>query len=71
MTALKLLSKFWKKFEMSLIKCEINLLLTWCPNCLISDVVNQATAFAATGTNLYDCMLLSCRVLVSEWIHPL
>ena len=38
---------------MLLIKCEINLILTWSVNCVISDDVNQGTAFVLTDTNLY------------------
>ena len=33
---LKYLSIFWRTFEMPLIKCRINLILTWSENCIIS-----------------------------------
>ena len=33
MVPLKYLSNFWKTFEMPLINCEINLILTWSANC--------------------------------------
>ena len=33
---LKYLSNFWKTLEMSLINCEINLILTWSGDCVIS-----------------------------------
>ena len=40
--------------EMSLINSEINLLLTWSSNCVISNAgANQATTFAITDTKRY------------------
>ena len=37
---------------MPLIKCEINVTLTWSGNCVISNAVaNQGTTFAITATN--------------------
>ena len=39
---------------MLLINCEINLILTWSANCVLSKTnANQATAFAITDTKLY------------------
>ena len=39
---------------MSLINCEINLILTWSTNCVISSVdANQTTKFAITDTRIY------------------
>ena len=39
---------------MSLINCEINLILTWFVNCVISNAAaNQATKFAITDTKPY------------------
>ena len=39
---------------MSLINCEINLILTWFANCVISSAAaNQAAIFAITDTKLY------------------
>ena len=47
----KYLSNFWKSLEMLLINCEINLVLTWSANCVISNATaNQATI---TDTKLY------------------
>ena len=37
MVPLKYLGIFWRKIEMSLINCEINLILTWSENCVITD----------------------------------
>ena len=43
MVALKYLSNFWKIIEMSLINCEVNLILTSSANCVIvyTDVANK------------------------------
>ena len=52
---LKHLSNFWRTLEMSLINCEINLILTWSTNCVIvfTNVANQNATFAITDTKLY------------------
>ena len=43
MVALKYLSNFWKIIEMSLINCEVNLILSSSANCVIvyTDVANK------------------------------
>ena len=40
---------------MSLINCEVELILDWSENCVImsTNVVNQNTTFTITKTNLY------------------
>ena len=40
---------------MPLINCEVNLILTWSPNCVIvsTNVANQGTTFTRTETKLY------------------
>ena len=48
---LKYLRNFWRTIEMSLINCEINLILTWSENCVISSATGT-TKFATTGTKL-------------------
>ena len=54
MIPLKQVSNFWRTLEISLIDCEINLILTWSANCVISDAAaNQVTTFAITDTNFY------------------
>ena len=55
MVPLKYLSNFWRTLEMSLINCEITLLLTWSASCAIvsTDVTNQNATFAITDTKLY------------------
>ena len=51
---LKYLSNFWSTLEMPLINCEINSILTWSTNCVISNAAaNQDTTFAITDTKLY------------------
>ena len=49
---LKYLSNFRRTLEMPLINCEINLVLTWSANCVISEC-NTVTTFAITDTKLY------------------
>ena len=52
MVPLKYLSNFWRTLEMPLINCEVNLILTWSSNCVITNS-NGAGTFAITDTNLY------------------
>ena len=49
---LKYLSKFWRTLEMSLINCEVNLILTWSKDCVITNSEGEAK-FAITETKLY------------------
>ena len=54
MVPLKYLSGFWRTLETPLINCEINLVLTWSTNCVISNTAaNQETAFAVTDKKLH------------------
>ena len=55
MVSLKLLSNFWGALEMSLIDCEIDLILTWYANCVIvyTDVAGQGAKFSITETDIY------------------
>ena len=50
--SLKQLSNFWRTLEMLLIDCEINLVLTWPKNCVVSSGTG-ATKFKLTDTKLY------------------
>ena len=52
MVPLKYLSNFWRTLEMSLITCEVNLILTWTSTCVITDSTGSRT-FAIEGTKLY------------------
>ena len=55
MVPLKFLSNFWKAFEMSLINCELNLILTWSANFVIvsTNNANQGATYAINETKLY------------------
>ena len=55
MVPLKYLSNFWRTLEMTLINCEINLILMWSSTCLIvsTGIVNQNATFEITDTRLY------------------
>ena len=55
MVPLEFLSNFWRNLEMSLINCEINLIVTWSRECVSASntVTNQTTTFAITDTKLY------------------
>ena len=52
MVPLKYLSNFWRTLEMSLINCEVNLILTWSSACVITNS-NGTGIFAITDTKLY------------------
>ena len=55
MVPLKYLSNFWRTLEMPLINCEVELILDWSANCIITSisVANQVPTFTITETNLY------------------
>ena len=55
MVLLKYLGKFWRTLEMTLINCEVNLILAWSSTCVLPAVgdANQTTTFAITDTKLY------------------
>ena len=55
MVPLKYLSNFWISLEMPLINCEVNLILTWSADCVITytNVANQVPTFPITEANLY------------------
>ena len=52
MVPLKYLSNFWRTLEMSLINCEVNLILTWSSTCVITNST-CAGRFTITDTKLY------------------
>ena len=49
---LKYFSNFWRTLEMPLINCEVNLILTWSKDCVITNSEGEAK-FAITETKLY------------------
>ena len=54
MVTLKYLSNFRRTLEITLINSEINLILTWSANCVISNATaNKATKFEMTDTKLF------------------
>ena len=54
MVPLKYLSNVWRTLRMSLINGEVDSIVTWSANCLVSHAdVNQATTFATFDTKLY------------------
>ena len=52
MVPLKYLSNFWRSLEMPLINCEVSLILTWSPTCVITNSTDEGK-FKITDTNLY------------------
>ena len=53
MVSLKYLSNFWRTLEVSLFNCEINLILSWSANCVVSDTSNQETIFLIADTKRF------------------
>ena len=55
MVPLKYLSNFRRTLEMSLINCEVEVILNWSVNCVIicTNVDNQVPIFTVTEINLY------------------
>ena len=49
---LKCLSNFWRTLEMQSINCEINFILTWSEDCVISSATGE-TKFKITDTKPY------------------
>ena len=55
MVPLKHLSNFWRTLEMTLINCEVNIILIWSSNCVLiaTAIQNQAATFETTDTKFY------------------
>ena len=55
MIPLKYLSNFLRTLKMSLMNCEVEIILTWSASCVIiyTNVANQVPAFTITETNLH------------------
>ena len=49
---LKYLSNLWRTLEIPLINCEVNLILTWSKDCVITNSTGDGK-FAITETKLY------------------
>ena len=52
MIPLKYLSNFWRTLQMSLVNCEVNLILTWSSTCVITNSSGGGT-FEITKAKLY------------------
>ena len=52
MVPLKYLSNIWRTLEMLLINCEVNLVLTWSKDYVITDSTGEGK-FKITDTKLY------------------
>ena len=55
MVPLAYLSVFSRSLKLTLINCEVNLILTWSANCVIvfTNVANQNAIFTITDTKLF------------------
>ena len=53
MVSLKYLSNFWRTLQMSLINCEINLILTWSVYLIALSNDTKAATFVITDKKLY------------------
>ena len=59
--SLTYLNNFWRTLEISLINCEINLILTWSSSCATTDS-NDEKKFAMIDTKLYvPAVILSTK----------
>ena len=52
MVQLKYLSNFWRPLAMSLLNCEVSLIITWSPTYVITNSTSEGK-FEITDTNLY------------------
>ena len=60
---LKCLSNFWRTLEMPLINCEVNLILMWPRNCVITNSTGVGK-FDRTVTKLYvPVVILSTKIM--------
>ena len=62
MVPLKYLCNFWRTLEMPLINCEINLVVTWSVNCVVS---SNAAADPETTSPIIDTKLYVPVVILS------
>ena len=65
MAPLKYLSNFWRTLEMSLINCEVTLILTWSPSCVVTNSTGEGT-FKITDTNLYVLVVVLVVITAIE-----
>ena len=62
MVPLKYLSNFWRTLEMPLINCEVELILTWSKNCVITNSTGEENFKVNRSETIYS----SCNVIYSR-----
>ena len=62
---LKYLSILWRTHEISLINCDINLILTWPTNCVIAGVsrITKITTFQRDDYIVYYFVAISVNII--------
>ena len=65
---LKYLSNFWRTLEMPLINCEVNLILTWSKDYVITNSEGEAK-FATTETKLYVPVVLYQHKIMQNYFN--
>ena len=68
---LKHLSKFWRTLDIPLINCEINLILTWSENCVITSKATRdsdldADPVVAAVNNPTNAPFERCKIACSS-----
>ena len=73
MVPLKYLSNFWRTFEMPLINCEVNLILTCSSTCALTATgdANQNATFTITDTKLYVPVVTLSTQENTKFLHQL
>ena len=61
MVPLKNLCNFWINFEMPLLNCEVNLILTWSAKCVLSNSGNQEKTLAVNSR--YKTLCSGCSFI--------
>ena len=74
MVPLEYLSNIWRTLEMPSINCEVNLILTWSPSCVILyiNVSNQIPTFTITETKayvLYQWLLYQFKIMQNYYCN--
>ena len=67
---LKYLSNFWRTLKMPLINCELNFILTWSKNCVITNS-NGEGSFTITEAKLYSPVVILSTKDNAELLHQL
>ena len=67
---LKYLNNFWRTLERPLINCEVNLILTWSPTCVISSATGEIK-FEITETKFYVPVVTLSTQDNAKWLQKL